>query len=73
MNSTFVYCNGNPVRYVDPDGRESFFAGFIGYVKMVDEKIDQAFKGGSLFLPIFQLAFNLEQIFPLDRFRLEQT
>lgn len=48
MNSPYIYCNGNPVKFVDLDGRESFFAGFIGYVKMVDEKIDQAFKGGSL-------------------------
>ncbi len=28
MNSPYIYCNGNPVKYVDPDGREKliFFA-----------------------------------------------
>ena len=31
MNSPYVYCNGNPVKYVDPDGRDAIYIAFPNY------------------------------------------
>ena len=31
MNSPYVYCNGNPVKYVDPDGRDWYQSDETGY------------------------------------------
>ncbi|NCD00360.1 MAG: hypothetical protein EOL95_11775, partial [Bacteroidia bacterium] len=37
FNSGYVYCNGNPVKYVDPDGRE-YYEGIDGYKWLNSQK-----------------------------------